>query len=381
MGIRRGSVCHFWQLVVLAAVLAACARGGGPAPVFDRANTVSPVATQAAGPQTPGSVHVVRLGDSLYELSRASGLPIRSIIDANQLQPPYTLYVGQRLALPVPRSHVVARGDTVYDITQAYGVDMASLVRLNRIQAPYRIYVGQRLTLPHGARSPQLAPAARVATAASVNQGRSAAAPVQVALATPPPRATVSARPQPPQATASRPTEPRSTAPRIAAPRIAGPRPLPKPQAPARDAVARGGPAKTGPIAPPPALSGDGLAWPVRGRILSGFGAKDGGLHNDGVNIAAPRGTPVLAAENGVVAYANSEINGFGKLLLIRHDSGLITAYAHNDALLVQRGDVVRKGQVVARVGASGGVSTPQLHFEVRRGTKAVDPRRFLATG
>ena len=101
-------------------------------------------------------------------------------------------------------------------------------------------------------------------------------------------------------------------------------------------------------------------------------------MHNDGVNIAAPLGAPVLAADNGVVAYAGKEIRGFGNLLLIKHDGGLITAYAHTDTLLVGRGDTVTRGQVIGKVGTTGGVDTPQLHFEVRQGTRAVDPKRYL---
>jgi len=111
---------------------------------------------------------------------------------------------------------------------------------------------------------------------------------------------------------------------------------------------------------------------------LSSFGAKKNGLHNDGVNIAAPRGAAVRAADNGVVAYAGKEIRGFGNLLLIKHDGGLITAYAHTDTLLVARGDTVTRGQVIGKVGTTGGVETPQLHFEVRQGTRAVDPSKYL---
>ena len=127
-----------------------------------------------------------------------------------------------------------------------------------------------------------------------------------------------------------------------------------------------------------PALSGGKFLWPVNGKIVSRFGAKDGGLHNDGLNIAAPQGTPVRAAENGVVAYAGNELRGFGNLLLIRHADGWMSAYAHNDALLVQRGDRVARGQTIARVGRTGNVATPQLHFELRRGAGPVDPLPHL---
>jgi murein DD-endopeptidase MepM/ murein hydrolase activator NlpD len=112
--------------------------------------------------------------------------------------------------------------------------------------------------------------------------------------------------------------------------------------------------------------------------LISGFGPSGKGLHNDGIDIGAPQGTKVLAAESGVVAYAGSELKGFGNLLLIRHADGITTAYAHNEKLLVTRGDEVKKGQLIATVGKSGNVDSPQLHFEVRVGTQAVDPMGYL---
>ena len=156
-------------------------------------------------------------------------------------------------------------------------------------------------------------------------------------------------------------------------------------------------PAAAAPVTPPPATStsreesgrqppplppraGKTFAWPVRGRVIATFGSQGGGLHNDGINIQAPRGTPVRAAENGVVAYAGGEIKGFGNLLLIRHADGFMTAYAHNEALLVKRGDIVRRGQVISRVGATGNVDSPQLHFEVRKGSQAIDPEQVLGS-
>ena len=119
--------------------------------------------------------------------------------------------------------------------------------------------------------------------------------------------------------------------------------------------------------------------WPVNGKVISPFGSKNGGLHNDGINIAAPRGTPVRAAENGVVVYSGNQIRGFGNLLLIRHSDGWVTAYAHNDTLLVKKGQQVKRGETIARVGSTGNVTQPQLHFELRKGTEAVDPAGYLA--
>lgn len=118
--------------------------------------------------------------------------------------------------------------------------------------------------------------------------------------------------------------------------------------------------------------------WPVKGRIISNFGTIGKGRKNDGINISAPRGTAVKAADKGVVAYAGNELKGFGNLILIKHSDGWITAYAHNEKLLVRKGQKIIKGEKIATVGNTGGVNSPQLHFEVRAGKKAVDPRRYL---
>jgi murein DD-endopeptidase MepM/ murein hydrolase activator NlpD len=118
--------------------------------------------------------------------------------------------------------------------------------------------------------------------------------------------------------------------------------------------------------------------WPVRGRVISGFGPLTNGQSNDGVNLSVPEGTSVRAAEDGVVAYAGNELKGYGNLVLIRHANGFVTAYAHASELLVKRGDTVRRGQVIAHSGATGSVTSPQLHFEIRKGSTPVDPMTYL---
>ena len=247
-------------------------------------------------------------GDSVYALSRRHRVPMRAIIEANGLRPPYRLRVGQRIQLPRSRTHVVASGDTLYGISRQYGVDLFTLARANDLKEPYTIRVGQRLAVPSAV--------TRAATAPPAQNSPSAAAP----------------------------------------------RPSPRPARPT----------------PPPPVPGKGFVWPVQGKVLSGFGPKAKGLHNDGINIAASRGSAVRAAESGVVAYAGNELRGFGNLLLIKHAGGWVTAYAHNETLLVQAGDKVSKGQPIARVGSTGNVTKPQLHFELRRGKRAIDPRRHL---
>ena len=230
--------------------------------------------------------------------------------------------------------HLVLEGETLSGIAQRYRVPMADLARINRIRPPYRIYVGQVLAVP----------------------GRGAARPMTAARAEPP-RLNVLPVPRPagePQLAIAAPAadEVQDEALREATRRAAETRPAP--------------------------LSGDGFLWPVAGEVLDGFGDKPNGMRNDGINIGAASGTPVRAAEHGVVVYAGSTIPGFGNMLLVRHADGFTTAYAHNGELLVAVGDRVRRGQTIATVGATGDVTSPQLHFELRLGAKAVDPARHL---
>jgi len=128
-----------------------------------------------------------------------------------------------------------------------------------------------------------------------------------------------------------------------------------------------------------PAGSLPGFRWPVRGRVIEAFGPKPNGVQNDGINLAVPEGTPIKAAEDGVVAYAGSELKGYGNLVLVRHPNGFVTAYAHASDILVKRGETVKRGQVIAHAGQTGNVTSPQLHFEIRKGATPVDPAQYLS--
>ena len=130
----------------------------------------------------------------------------------------------------------------------------------------------------------------------------------------------------------------------------------------------------------PPEPVATGMRWPVRGKIISNFGSKPNGLKNEGINIAVPEGTSIRAAESGVVAYSGNELKGYGNLVLIRHEGGWVTAYAHAKDLFVKRGDTVKRGDVIAKAGQTGSVSSPQLHFEVRKGATAIDPIKYLSS-
>ncbi len=341
-----------------------------------------PPADAAAAPSvapTAGAIHKVQPGDTVYRLAERYRVPLRSLIDINRLQPPYRLIPRQPLLIPKPREHKVAQGETVYGISRRYGVDLSALVKLNGIVPPFTILVGQTLRLP----APVEAESAVVA------------APTQAVLPTSPVGATPAQAPvdaatgragieveqldaAPPSATAT--TVPVATTvvpPPGANTSAAAPPPVSGPPAavpPAKPATPLAG------IVPEPApRASSRFLWPVQGKIVSSFGPKKGGLHNDGINIASERGTPVRAAENGIVAYAGNELRGFGNLLLIKHADGWTSAYAHNDELLVRRGDQVKRGQIIARVGSTGSVTSPQLHFELREGARAVDPTKLLS--
>jgi murein DD-endopeptidase MepM/ murein hydrolase activator NlpD len=155
------------------------------------------------------------------------------------------------------------------------------------------------------------------------------------------------------------------------------------PPATAAETAAMVTPAGDTPIIPAsakgaPQVAGPTFRWPVHGKIIAGFGPRPNGQQNDGINVAVPENTPVKAAEDGVVAYAGSELKGYGNLVLIRHSNGYVTAYAHAKELMVKRGDAIKRGQVIAKSGQSGEVGSPQLHFEIRKGSNPVDPLQFL---
>lgn len=348
---------------------------GSPSPVT-RPQPVQQQPTQAPAPAAISSnfddAVIVQPGDTVYALSRRYNRPVRAIIEDNNLQPPYALQPGQRINLPQGRFHTVQRGETLYSISRGTGVDLYSLAQANDLQPPFGISIGQQLKIPSptgyavaSAPAPESpgapqAPAPRgyQVDTLPVTPGAPVAAPVQ------------SEEP----GSAGLPPVPRQPAPE-----------RPAPQAQPEPKVASAPPSSAGPTADPkqdtvlPPRSGRTFSWPVRGRVLAGFGPTPDGLHNDGINISARAGAPVIAAENGVVVYAGSELKGFGNLLLVRHADGWMTAYAHLDKALVKKGQKVTKGQAIGTVGSTGGVSQPQLHFEIRRGTQAVDPAKFLS--
>jgi murein DD-endopeptidase MepM/ murein hydrolase activator NlpD len=309
---------------------------------------------------------VVAPGDTVHGLADRYRVSIRDLIDANRLEPPYRLEPGRRLVMPSARIHRVRRGETLYGISRAYRSDMATVARLNSLAPPFGIYEGQALRLPVAVAPPAVVTVAAVEP--PVAPGRGTTAPEEGL-----PSATIPAPPPAPSSGISTVPLLPPDASKTAAPSASASPPPP--------AARQEPPPPTTLAALPPSRAGSLLfAWPARGRMISGFGPKPGGQHNDGINIEVGQGTPVRAAEAGTVVYAGNELKGYGNLVLIRHAGGWVTAYAHNDDLLVRRGAQVGKGQQIARSGSSGGVSSPQLHFEIRKGRDPVDPMRYLGS-
>lgn len=345
-------------------------------PLDGPATRSAPIQMQAAAaPQGGGEYVTVQAGDTVYALARRHTRPVRAIIDDNNLQPPYVLTTGQRIRLPTGRFHTVQTGETLYSISRNHGTDVYAMAQANGLPPPYTISVGQSLRLP--AQTGYAVTSAAAPAPDSPTSPQIAAPRGFQAEALPPPSSS-SAPPPVPQVPAPLP-EVNVPAHGSAVPQAETeqPAPVPAPQVAAAPTPPPVADPQQDTVLPP--RSGRTFSWPVRGRVLAGFGPTPDGLHNDGINIAARAGAPVIAAENGVVVYAGSELKGFGNLLLVRHADGWITAYAHLDKALVKKGQKVTKGQAIGTVGTTGGVSQPQLHFEIRRGTQAVDPAKFLS--
>ena len=247
------------------------------------------------------------------------------------------------IASAAPSVHVVNHGDTLLSIARRNHVPVAELARANNLDPSAK---AQARHEAHGAGREDRGRG----TCCAAGGGRSCAAPAAAPLA--------------PPVDQSGCGDSRSAANRASGAGHAKCDDAPAAETPVKASEATG------------ALPT--FRWPVRGKVITAYGAKANGKANDGINLAVPEGTPVKAAEDGVVAYSGNELKGYGNLVLVRHANGYVTAYAHASELLVKRGDTIKRGQVIAKSGQSGEVGSPQLHFEIRKGSSPVDPLQFL---
>jgi murein DD-endopeptidase MepM/ murein hydrolase activator NlpD len=333
-----------------------------------------------------GNQMAARVGDNLEKIAQSANIDIGDILALNGLVPAGTLQPGQRLTTPLPSEITVLEGDSIDTITRAFGIDKAQFASLNNLQYPYALTRGQILKIPQGAiqstaqdnsNSSSIMPQVTDHTVvqsdlppvtsgpietkeiASGQKVHSSASGVITEQDIAPPTNAKQAPDKPMLLT--QPTQTASPIP------LSAPAPAPAPQ-------------KISSIAPttPLPTTAPQFSWPLNGSILSDFGSKADGQKNDGLDIGAPQGTSVRAAAMGDVVYVGDNVAGFGNLILIRHGGGYATAYGHVQNPLVKRGDRVALGQAIAQVGKSGNAVTPQLHFEVRKGTQAVNPETYL---
>jgi murein DD-endopeptidase MepM/ murein hydrolase activator NlpD len=363
---------------------------GHPSPAANPNDVTGTVRVAAPKPVTPppapranwswegGTAITVAPGETAQSLSHRYGVPAAAIAEANGLPDAAAIKPGQRLVIPrsevtgsvrepaptriasnmPPRVaapaisapatntpapignhagsfvHTVGPGDTLMKLSRQYKKSLAELASANKIAPHTMVKVGDKIVIP-GMRAVSVTPpvAHRLPTPAPTP-------------AAPPPTKVVNAGPAP-------------TA-RVVTPTADPPAEEKKPEA---------------------AGAMPAFRWPVRGKVIVGFGPKTTGQQNDGINVAVPEGTPIKAAGDGVVAYAGNELKTYGNLVLIRHANGYVTAYAHASEILVKRDETIKRGQVIAKAGQTGNVSTPQVHFEIRKGSAPVDPIPYLDKG
>ncbi|MGL5165279.1 MAG: peptidoglycan DD-metalloendopeptidase family protein [Afipia sp.] len=333
-----------------------------PSPIETTGSTAPrSVAATSGYSREGGTTIIVGTADTLDVISKRYNVPSSEILKANGYGGPRVLQPGQQLVIPrrmahanppalspapstkvaagLPASvHVVKPGDTLMNLSRRNNIAPAQLAAANNIPVTTQLKIGDKINIP-GGKAAAAAPAPQVVAEApkpAVAAPAPGAKPVTVASAEPQQKARVAAEAND----------------------------LPEAQSPVKAADATN------------ALPT--FRWPVRGRVITAYGAKTNGKQNDGINVAVPEGTPVKAAEDGVVAYSGNELKGYGNLILVRHSNGYVTAYAHASELMVKRGDTIKRGQIIAKSGQTGEVGSPQLHFEIRKGSSAVDPLQFL---
>jgi murein DD-endopeptidase MepM/ murein hydrolase activator NlpD len=303
-----------------------------PNPAYSPAPQARAAAPEPAYRPKPVQGHRVKVakGDTLSSLSRRYGLPVEAIVSANNL-PDGRLAVGQELVLPgvsaAKAAAVAKRGTPNVRVVKTETIRPPEATSLAEEEAAEA--AGEEAGVKENAKEAAKDSAKASAAAGTARNGGNA----------------------PPDIAASQETT-GEEAPRVA---------------------------KNDQLPSPDPMAGNSFRWPVKGRVISGFGTRPDGGHNDGIDVAVPQGTSVKAAENGVVAYAGNELKGYGNLVLVRHANNWVSAYANNATLLVKRGDKVRRGQIIAKAGATGAVSAPQVHFELRKGSRPVDPTKHMS--
>ena len=254
---------------------------------------------------------VIAKGDNIYSLARKHKITTRSLIEHNNLKPPYVIYPGEELAIPTQRkTHVVQSGENLTKISRLYDVSLKQLADVNNVSNNYKIKTGEILILPYDA---------RVVNSISTNTKKLVY-----------------------NKKSSRPIVVNNKIKKEISKKIT-------------------------------------FIWPVKsGAIIQKFGQKPNGTHNDGINIKGVLGSPVKSVAAGKVVYVGNGLRGYGNLIIIKHPNNWLTAYAHNNDIYVAKNQMVKQGEVISTLGSTGNVTTPQLHFVLRKGRTAVNPEQYL---
>jgi murein DD-endopeptidase MepM/ murein hydrolase activator NlpD len=384
-------------------------RSNLPPPPASSYASAAPVSDYEPAPSNEGAFEwsaiggrVITVGnnENLDSLTAKFGVPAEQILAANQMSSPSQVRPGKVMVIPrrvaispdrlrnsnapmvadaqpmkpAPQmiagdtsTYTVQPGETLFGVARKVNMTPMQLATLNGINTDTQLQVGQSLRIKGTAVAENTRPATLGAPPKPLGQlviNKDNNTSTAVAMGEPKIRLTS-------------PAETAETGQLVAnAPKIPTVPALPDATPPATEANLT---ANIDDAADAASADGKSFRWPVRGRIISGFGAKPNGEKNDGINLAVPEGTSVKAVEAGTVIYAGNELAGYGNLVLIRHADGWVSAYAHNKDILVKRGDTVRRGQTIAHAGMSGSVTAPQVHFELRKGAKPVNPLDYLA--
>ena len=339
-------------------------------------------------PEVSSGEIIVQKGDTLYSISKKNDVPLRDLIENNNLEPPYALKAGSALKVPSPNYHESREGDTLYSISRMYDMKVNDVIALNNLKFPYSIYPGDKIKVTKKAGENKNIEEKKIDIKKNDKN-------IQLASESKPKNEKSSFKPSEEKAKeiseknhskeiekyGFKPSEVRAmeinkknnatdskTAQNIINPtkneivetKLSINKPIDK------DSIKK------------IANKTNRFSWPVRGEVISKFGPKSAGLYNDGINIKASEGQAVGASEDGIVAYVGNELKGYGNLVIIKHSGGWISAYAHLKNSLVERGQKINKGQKIGNVGNSGKVKFPQLYFGLRKGRDAVNPESYL---
>jgi murein DD-endopeptidase MepM/ murein hydrolase activator NlpD len=309
-----------------------------------RSVPAAPAPAYTPAPESTGSIAhrkitvTLKSGETIRTLAERHGVTVAAILKENNFADASRVRPGTRVVIPARMEaalgspaqgrvmHTVAPQETLSSISRNYHVPRSQIAYANKINEYASLRIGQKLVIPGAA-------------VASNPPARRAEAPAQQKVAQ----------------LGNQPADNAATVKQIAPVEAEAEKP----------AASSGAPS---------------FRWPVKGRVISNYGSKPNGQQNDGINISVPENTAVKASEDGTVAYAGNELKGYGNLVLVRHAGGFVTAYAHNSEILVHRGETVKRGQVIAKAGQTGGVASPQVHFEIRKGSNPVDPSQYLTS-